>query len=85
MDPFDSFALQVSDQAVKLAAITPANADLAQATRALYVGTGGDLVVIGKDDSASVTLKNVPSGTILPLRVKRVAAATTATDILGLY
>lgn len=50
----------------------------------LYVGTGGDLVVttIAGDD---VTFKNVPSGTFIPVMVKRVKAATSAADIIALW
>lgn len=65
-------------------AITPADADLAQVTRALYVGTGGD-VAVRMFDGSSVTLVNVPSGTLLPLRVARVLPASTASNILGLW
>ena len=64
--------------------IVPADQDLARATRALYVGTGGDLAVRMLDGS-SVTLLNVPSGTLLPLRVGRVLPASTASGIIGLW
>src|SRR3954469_15266566 len=65
-------------------AITPADQDLAHATRALYVGTGGD-VAVRLLDGGTVTLANVPSGTLLPLRVIRVLPASTASGILGLW
>jgi hypothetical protein len=53
--------------------------------RALYVGTGGDIVILALDDSTSVTFKNVPGGSILPVSTSRVyATGTTATDIVGL-
>lgn len=56
------------------------------APRALYVGTGGDLAVVMADQSSNVTFKNVPSGSILPVRVWSVQSTdTTATDILALY
>jgi hypothetical protein len=61
------------------------SADLAYATRALYIGGGGDLRVrmLG---GGTVTLANVPSGTLIPLRVTRIfATGTTATEILGLW
>ena len=65
-------------------AIVPADQDLAHVTRALYVGSGGDLAV-RMLDGGSVTLLNVPSGTLLPLRVSRVLPASTASGLLGLW
>ena len=52
-------------------------------TRGLYVGGGGTLVVtmLGADS----TFVNVPTGTILPIQVQKVKAATIATNILALY
>lgn len=66
-------------------AITPADGDdLPAITRALYVGTGGDLSVTMKSGTVLV-FKGVLSGAILPLRVARVRVTdTTAEDILGL-
>jgi hypothetical protein len=65
-------------------AVTPADQDLAHVTRALYVGTGGDLAV-RMQDGGSVTFASVPSGTLLPLRVSRVLPASTAGGIVGLW
>jgi hypothetical protein len=65
--------------------ITPADADLAYSTRGLYIGTGGTVVVILANDTSALTFYNVPSGSILPLVCKRVTAATTASQIIGLY
>ncbi len=71
-------------------AITPDDAtDLALVTRAIHVGGGGDIAVVfregdGAGGFAAVTLKAVPSGSMLPIRVKQVmATGTTATDIVG--
>jgi len=73
-----------SDHAV---AVTPNDStDLANTTRALYVGVSGDIVAIMAEDDSSVTFKGVGSGAVLPLRVKRIlATGTTATDIVALY
>ena len=52
--------------------------------RGLYVGVGGDITAIV--NGAVVLFKNVPGGSILPVRCTRVnAVATTATDMLALY
>lgn len=59
--------------------ITPAN------PRALYVGVGGDVVIVGRDNTTEVTFKNVPSGTVLPVQALRVDDSSTATDIVALY
>jgi hypothetical protein len=59
--------------------------DLSNVTRALYVGGTGNLRVrmLGGE---TASFANVPSGTLMPLRVTRVlATGTTATAILGLW
>jgi hypothetical protein len=66
-------------------AITPADTDLANITRSIYVGTAGSLVVIMCTGGASVTFTNVPAGSVLPIMVKRITAATTAGGIVALY
>lgn len=58
--------------------------DLAKTTRALYVGTTGDLAVIAAS-GAQATFTGVPGGTVLPLSVARVlATGTDAGDLVGL-
>lgn len=66
-------------------AVTPADGQaLAETTRALYVGAGGNLALTLAGGS-QVTFANVPTGTLLPLRVAAVAATgTTASAIVGL-
>lgn len=59
--------------------------DLLQATKALYVGTGGDIVLRAVGSQSDVTFRNVVSGSILDIRVCAIrATGTTATDIVGL-
>ncbi len=53
-------------------------------TRAVWVGGAGNLAVQYFDGSSD-TLNAVPAGTLLPIRVKKVLAATTATLISGIY
>lgn len=53
--------------------------------RALYVGTGGDVVGVMVGKLGTVTFKAVPSGSVLTARFVKVLLATTAADILALY
>jgi hypothetical protein len=66
-------------------AITPDDdTDLTQSVRAIWVGTGGDLVLMGADGN-SETFKNVQSGYLFVASPARVlATATTAEDLVGL-
>ena len=56
----------------------------------LYVGTGGDIVVDAQRDSdgAKTVFVNVPDGSVLPVRVKRIYGAadgTTAEDLVLIW
>ena len=66
-------------------AVTPSDStDLSQ-VRGLYIGGAGDLAVRMRDTpTVTVTFKAPPVGTLLPLNVTRVMAATTATLIIAL-
>ena len=66
--------------------IVPSDAtDLAHVTRALYVGSGGQ-VAAQLASGSTVTFAAVPSGTLLPLRVRRVmSTGTSAADLVGLW
>lgn len=67
-------------------AVVPAWDTEMPASRAIYVGTGGDLVVQLDDDSLPVKFFNVADGSFLPLRVNKfVSAGTTAANLLALY
>lgn len=61
--------------------------DLTTTSRALFVGTGGNLSLELQSDTpgTATVFKNVPSGTLLPLRVRRVRAATTAADLVEIW
>ena len=87
---YDDYPASSSSPATHARAIAPTDgADLTDVPKGIYVGTGGDLVLIGVAAGASatgVTFRNVPSGALLPFRARRVlATGTTAADLLGLY
>lgn len=67
-------------------AVTPSDStDLTQVARALYIGTGGN-VNVDTPDGATILFSNVQTGSILPVRVKRVrVASTTASNIVALF
>ena len=84
-DIYDDRSSGLESPGYNAAAITPNDgADLPISSRAVYVGTGGDLVVTLVGGS-TVTLRNVPVG-ILPLRVARVlATGTSAADLVAVW
>lgn len=77
----------LGEPAVYAVAVTPDDdADLANVSRALYVGGAGDVEVHMLGSRTAVVFSAVPAGTILPIRVRRVLDGnTTATLILNLY
>jgi hypothetical protein len=81
------FSRGVSAPAAKAVAVTPHDSnELADVTRALYVGGAGNAVVQFGDDSATVTLTGLQAGAVYPFRVRKVlSTGTTATAIVGLY
>ncbi|MGN6271219.1 MAG: spike base protein, RCAP_Rcc01079 family [Sphingomonas sp.] len=86
-DPFSNSADAVSAPARRAVAVTPDDTTaLADIPKALYVGSGGAIVMQGVDGGGDQTWANVPTGAILPFRVAFVrATGTTAADILALY
>ena len=87
--PIDSFA-QHADSVFAPArapyAVSPSDADpLPVVPKALYVGTGGDVVLRGAGAAADVTFRNIASGALIDVRASHVrATGTTATDIVAL-
>ena len=66
--------------------ITPSDIeDLSYATKAIYVGEGGDITLRSLRGNEDVTFRNVSSGMILDVRALAVrATGTTALDLVGL-
>lgn len=83
-DTFAGYSTGIDSPATQAAAVTPNDAaDLTVASRALYVGTAGNLAVVTVGGS-TVTLVGI-SGWV-PIRVARVlATGTTASDIVVLW
>ncbi|MFN3424223.1 MAG: hypothetical protein ACK4Z7_05050 [Novosphingobium sp.] len=61
------------------------DAALPQATKAIYIGQGGDLTLVPLRGNAPVTFTNLASGSMLDVRARAVkATGTTALDLIGL-
>lgn len=64
-------------------AVTPSDSTVLPVTRALYVGTTGNVAVMMADDM-TITFSTVPVG-ILPIQVQKVlSTGTTASNIIAL-
>ena len=86
-DGFLNHADSVSAPATRAVAVAPDDvAALVEVPKALFVGTGGTLVLRGAGGGGDVMFKNVAAGTVLPFRAAFVrATGTSAADILALY
>lgn len=86
IDPFRDTADGACTAARAPFAVTPSDAtELPIIPKALYVGTGGTVVLQGVGGSSDVTFRNVASGQVLDVRARFVrASGTTATDIVAL-
>jgi hypothetical protein len=83
-DKFASKPVQLSTPIVSGEAVDISANDhtASQTSRALWVGTGGD-VAVRTGDSTEITFKNVQDGTLLPVRVDVVLrTGTDASDLL---
>ena len=85
IDTFQSYSPSPQSPVTHAVAITPDDAaDLTHVTRALYLGTGGDLRVTIADGS-TLTFVNMVQGWH-PIRVQKVwAAGTSANQIVGCW
>jgi len=85
-DNFSAYADSPTAPAGNCFTIVPADgAEVAVVTKAVYVGSAGDIVLRAINGSSDVTFKNVPAGSILDVRVRFLrATGTTAADLVGL-
>lgn len=74
-DDFSNYKPGLDSPGENAAEVTASATALAKTTRALYVGTEGNITVtmVG---GQSVTFTAVPAGSLLPLRVTHVTAGT---------
>ncbi|RDE05297.1 spike base protein, RCAP_Rcc01079 family [Sphingomonas aracearum] len=86
IDSFSAFADSANSPSRAPFAIVPSDSvSLPACPKAIYVGTGGALVLRGVDGEADVRFANVPSGAVIDVRAIFVrATGTTAGDLVGL-
>ncbi len=67
-------------------AVIPSDTDLlSMATKALFVGTGGNITLRTVNGTEDVTFRNLPDAAVIDVRVAAVrATGTTAADIVAL-
>lgn len=71
--------------AYKGIAVTKSDSTILEPTRALWVGTTGDVAVVFVDGGSAVTLTAVPVG-LWPFQVTKVMSTnTSASNIVALY
>ncbi|MDP9121663.1 MAG: hypothetical protein M3O15_09920 [Acidobacteriota bacterium] len=85
-DAYHDYLSGLQSPALHAAAITPNDsADLATASRAIFVGNGGNLKIT-MQGGETVTLNGVLAGTTLSLRISRVfATGTTCANLISLW
>jgi len=86
-DQFAFAADHVSAPATRAVAVVPHDSiALVDIPKALFIGTGGTIVLRGVGGGADTIWRNLASGSVLPVRAQFVrATGTTATDLLALY
>lgn len=77
--------MEIKASAQYSVSVTPSNAT-SISCKALYIGTGGDVLIKHRSGDATITYPSVPGGFILPveLREGRVMAATGASGIVAM-
>lgn len=85
-DIFQNHADAIAQPARRAFAVNPHDVnEIAVLPKALFVGTGGTVILRAIDATADVTMKNVASGQVIDVRAQYVrATGTTAADIVAL-
>ena len=86
MDKFSDYPTSLTAPARDALAVVPSDMnDLGALPRAIYVGQTGD--ISGRlAGGQTVVFRNVQAGTVLPVRLARIAVTgTTAADIVALW
>lgn len=84
-DIYSSLSPSLSSPAIDAQVVVPSNTTvLNNVTRAIYVGTAGDLKV-ELLSGVQVTFVGAPAGAMLPIRARKVLTGTTAGALLGLW
>jgi len=69
--------------ATRHAEVTKSDSTVFDSPQAIFVGTGGDIALRLIGNSTTVTYKNIPDGTFLPVLADKVlSTGTTASDIV---
>ncbi len=84
-DPFSQYSDSPIGPAANAFAIVPHDANaVASVTKAIYVGTAGNVTLRPVNAASDVLYKNVPAGSYLTVRASHVrATGTTAADLVG--
>ena len=87
LEKYKEQSTQLESPATSAVAVSPNDGvDLAEVSRALYIGVTGNVTVDMYGTGTSVAFVGLPAGTVIPIRVSRVyATGTTAGSIVSLY
>ena len=88
-DPYGGSYSGVADPGERAVVIVPSDTvDFVLTPKAIYVGTGGDIAMIGDNEDVGATAivwKNVPAGAVVPFRPRQILeTGTTAADMLAI-
>jgi hypothetical protein len=86
-DKFENYRAELNSPYAEAADIAPSDStDLSTTTRAIYIGGGSGVLVATMKSGATVTFSGLVTGSVLPIRARRVlATGTTATDLVALW
>ena len=90
-DTFENYKAGLGSPASKSFAIDMGEAgsmgyyELPVATRGIYIGVTGDLIVKLVGDESFTTFVDVPAGSVLPLRIASIDTSTDCDFMVGLY